>query len=157
MADNTDNATKDSDILQHLSEVHLQNPLAGEDPKRRYVGASGTGTSGQADTAEELGLDRTYPHELMKPASSITRQALTWNPQWKRKRGQPCNSWRRDNKAELKQHGTNWTGMARAAQDRVRWRGVVNGLCSIGSDGHKVSNVIYGIKQKCLCYYFLNT
>ena len=57
MADNTDDVTKDSDILQHLSEAHLQNP------KQRSVGASGTGTSGQADTAEEVGLDRTHPQE----------------------------------------------------------------------------------------------
>ena len=33
MADNTDDATKDPDILQHLSEAHLQNPMAREDPK----------------------------------------------------------------------------------------------------------------------------
>ena len=33
MADNTDDATKDLDILQHLSEAHLQNPMAREDPK----------------------------------------------------------------------------------------------------------------------------
>nr|KAG5690470.1 hypothetical protein BaRGS_016470 [Batillaria attramentaria] len=32
-------------------------------------------------------------HTLRKPASSITRQALTWNPQGKRKRGRPRNSW----------------------------------------------------------------
>ena len=30
-----------------------------------------------------------------------------------------------------------WSGMARAAQNRVWWRGVVEGLCSTGSDGHK--------------------
>ena len=46
-----------------------------------------------------------------------------------------------------KQQGTNWSGMTRAAQNRVRWRGggrregggggVVDGLCSTGSDGHK--------------------
>ena len=53
MADNTDDAKKDPDILQHLSEAHLQNPMAGEDPKWRSVGASGTGTSDQADTAKE--------------------------------------------------------------------------------------------------------
>ena len=35
--------------------------------------------------------------------TSITRQALTWNPQGKRKRGQLRNSWRRDTEAELKQ------------------------------------------------------
>ena len=69
--------------------------------------------------------------------SSTTLQALTWNPQGKRKRGRPRNSWRRDTEAELKQQGTNWSGMARAAQNRVRWLGVVDGLCSTGSDGHK--------------------
>ena len=72
-----------------------------------------------------------------KPASSTTRQVLTWNPQGKRKRGRPRNSWRRDTEAELKQQGTNWSGMAIAAQTRARWRGVVDGLCSTGSDGHK--------------------
>ena len=62
-------------------------------------------------------------HTLRKPASSTTRQALTWNPQGKRKRGRPRNSWRRDTEAELKLQGTNWSGMTRAAQNRVRWRG----------------------------------
>ena len=76
-------------------------------------------------------------HTLRKPASSTTRQSLTWNPQGKRKRGRPRNSWRRDTEAELKQKGTNWSGMTRAAQNRVRWRGVVDGLCSTGSEGHK--------------------
>ena len=76
-------------------------------------------------------------HTLRKPASSTTRQALTWNPQEKRKTGRPRNSWRRDTEAELKQQRTNWSGMTRAAQNRVRWRGVVDGLCFTGSEGHK--------------------
>nr|KAG5701176.1 hypothetical protein BaRGS_023285 [Batillaria attramentaria] len=54
-------------------------------------------------------------HTLRKPASSTTRQALTWNPQGKRKRGRPRNSWRRDTEAELYKKGTNWTGVARLA------------------------------------------
>ena len=63
MADNTDDATKDPDILQHLSEAHLQNPVARGDSKWRSMGPSGTGTSGQADTAEEVELDLTHPQE----------------------------------------------------------------------------------------------
>ena len=35
-------------------------------------------------------------HTLRKPASNITRQALTWNPQGKRKRDRPKNSGHRD-------------------------------------------------------------
>ena len=73
-------------------------------------------------------------HTLRKPASSITCQALNWNPQGKRKRGRPCNSWRQDTEAELKQQGYNWTRAARTAQNRVRWQRVVDGLCSTGSD-----------------------
>nr|KAG5693557.1 hypothetical protein BaRGS_011682 [Batillaria attramentaria] len=76
-------------------------------------------------------------HTLRKPASSTTRQALTWNPQGKRKRGRPRNSWRRDTEAELYKQGTNWTGVARIAHNRVRWRRVVDGLCSTWSQGPK--------------------
>ena len=39
--------------------------------------------------------------------------------------------------SELKQQGTDWSEMAKATQNRVQWRGVVGGLCSTGSDGHK--------------------
>ena len=97
---------------------------------------------GQEPVAEQI-LRRKWGwigHTLRKPASSTTRQVLTLNPQGKRKRGRPRNSWRRDTEAELKQQGTNWTGMARAAQNRVQWRGVVDGLCSTGSDGYKLVN-----------------
>ena len=43
-----------------------------------------------------------------KPPSSITRQALTWNPQGKRRRGRPRNSWRRDTEAKLRRQGMTW-------------------------------------------------
>ena len=88
--------------------------------------------AGQEPVAKQI-LKRKWDwigHTLRKPASTITHQALTWNSQGKRKRGRPRNSWRRDTEAELKQQGTNWIGAARLAQNRVRWRGVVDGLCS---------------------------
>ena len=95
--------------------------------------------AGQEPVAKQILLRKWgwIGHTLRKPASSSTRQALTWNPQGKRKRGRPRNSWRRYTEVELKQQVTNWSGMTRAAQNRVQWRGVVDGLCSTGSDGHK--------------------
>ena len=45
--------------------------------------------------------------------------------------------------AELKQQGTNWSGMARAAQNRVRWRGVVDGLAPPGAMGISTQNQMY--------------
>ena len=35
-------------------------------------------------------------HTLGKPPETITRQAITWNPPGKRKRGRPRNTWQRE-------------------------------------------------------------
>ena len=76
-------------------------------------------------------------HTLRKSPSSTTRQALTWNPQGKRRRGRPRNTWRRDTEAEIKRLEYNWSDVVREAQDRAGWRGVVDGLCSTWSYGPK--------------------
>ncbi len=68
-------------------------------------------------------------HTLRKPTSSITRQALTWNPQGKRKTGRPKNSWRRDLTADMKEIGYSWGEVEQMAQDKRRWRAVVGSLC----------------------------
>jgi hypothetical protein len=68
-------------------------------------------------------------HTLRKPPTNITRQALTWNPQGKRKRGRPKNTWRRDLEADAKQTGCSLGELERIARDRGKWRAVVDGLC----------------------------
>ena len=68
-------------------------------------------------------------HTLRKPASSTTRHALNWNPQGKRKRGRPRNTWRRDVEADTKEFGLTWGKLERLAQDRDAWRSLVGGLC----------------------------
>ena len=57
-------------------------------------------------------------HTLRKPASNITRQALKWNPQGKRKRGRPRNTWRRELEADIKRIGHEWKIPEKLAQDR---------------------------------------
>ena len=76
---------------------------------------------------------RRIGHTLRKPCDNITRYALKWNPQGKRKRGRPRNTWRRDLDADTKSTGYSWTQLEKIAQDRVRWKAVVDGLCSSGS------------------------
>ena len=73
--------------------------------------------------------------------SSTTRQALTWNPQGKRRRGRPRNTWRRDLQADTRKMGYTWNQLERMAQDRGLWRSVVDGLCPKRGDGHKEFNV----------------
>ena len=69
-------------------------------------------------------------HTLRKPPSSISRQALNWNPQGQRKRGRPRNTWRRELEKDIKRTGHTWKQLEGIAQDRGDWRVIVGGLCS---------------------------
>ena len=69
-------------------------------------------------------------HTLRKPASNVTKQALDWNPQGKRKVGRPKQTWRRSVDTEVKATGMTWAELRRSCQNRVRWKGVVEALCS---------------------------
>ncbi|KAH9581247.1 hypothetical protein MS3_00008442 [Schistosoma haematobium] len=67
---------------------------------------------------------------LRKSSNCITRQALIWNPEGKRKRGRPKNTLRRIIEADMKRMNRNWKELEGIAQDRVGWRMLVSGLCS---------------------------
>ncbi|VDO52592.1 unnamed protein product [Schistosoma margrebowiei] len=78
-------------------------------------------------------------HTLRKSSNCITRQALTWNPEGKRKRGRPKNTLRRIIEADMKTMNYNWTELERIAQDRVGWRMLVSGLCSFTRSNRRKS------------------
>ncbi|VDP63368.1 unnamed protein product [Schistosoma curassoni] len=69
-------------------------------------------------------------HTLRKSSNCITRQALTWNPEGKRKRGRPKNTLRREIEADMKRMNNIWEELERIVQDRVGWRVLMGGLCS---------------------------
>ena len=87
--------------------------------------------TGQLEAEEELKKRkwRWIGHTLRKPPTNITRQALTWNPHGRRKRGRPRNSWRRDLEAEARQMGQSWNQLENMAQDWTSWQAAVDGLC----------------------------
>ncbi|CAH8650385.1 unnamed protein product [Schistosoma mattheei] len=58
-------------------------------------------------------------HTLRKSSNCITRQALTWNPEGKRKRGRPKNTLHWEIEADMKRMNNNWKELERIAQDRV--------------------------------------
>ncbi|XP_019643717.1 PREDICTED: uncharacterized protein LOC109484795 [Branchiostoma belcheri] len=76
-------------------------------------------------------------HTLRKANSSITQQALTWNPQGKRRRGRPKNSWRRDTEEEMRSISTSWQDLRKKAQRRVQWKNIIGGLCPGRGEGPK--------------------
>ncbi|VDO84442.1 unnamed protein product, partial [Schistosoma margrebowiei] len=80
-------------------------------------------------------------HTLRKSSNCITRQALTWNPEGKQKRGRPNNTLRRIIEADMKTMNYNWTELERIAQDRVGWRMLVGGLCSFTRSNRQMDKI----------------
>lgn len=78
-------------------------------------------------------------HTLRRPGNNISRQALDWNPQGKRKRGRPKQTWRRTVEREIQEEGKTWGELKCLAQNRVRWRSFVAALRPPGIKGNKSS------------------
>ncbi|VDO50251.1 unnamed protein product [Schistosoma margrebowiei] len=90
-------------------------------------------------------------HTLRKAPNCVTRQALTRNPEGQRRRGRPKNTLRRE--IDMKKLNKNWMELEKGAQDRVGWRMLVGGLCSIGSNRRKLTKMpVYN--EKTVGYYF---
>jgi hypothetical protein len=59
-------------------------------------------TNQNADVEISQRCLRCIGHTLRKPATKTTRQALRWNPQGKKKRDRPQNTWSRDLEKDAK-------------------------------------------------------
>uniref|UniRef100_A0A0L8I791 Uncharacterized protein n=1 Tax=Octopus bimaculoides TaxID=37653 RepID=A0A0L8I791_OCTBM len=69
-------------------------------------------------------------HTLRKEPSNVIRQAPDWNPQWKRKRGRPKQTWKRSILVELRTTGLTWEAPKKHANDCNTWKITVQALCS---------------------------
>ena len=67
-------------------------------------------------------------HVMRREQGNITRTALRWTPEGKRKRGRPKITWRRTVEAELKTFNHTWGSIQRLAQDRHEWLSFVAAL-----------------------------
>ena len=68
-------------------------------------------------------------HTLRKEHNNLAKQAMEWNPQGKRKQGRPKMTWRRTVAGEAESINKNWQQLKVDANNRVRWRSVVDALC----------------------------
>ena len=129
MANEQDHAEKEPDFCKSVLAENIGNTVDGQSQPQGPLGEDKPRSNRDRNYQEKMGMAWAN--------TNITRQALTWNPQGKRKRGIPKNTWRRDLEAGIKQTGLSWKQLERIAQDRIRWRDVVHGLCSMRSQGLK--------------------
>ena len=67
-------------------------------------------------------------HVMRKDEGNITRTALHWTPEGRRKRGRPKNTWRRTVEGEVKSLRHTWGTIQKLAQNREEWRSFVAAL-----------------------------
>jgi hypothetical protein len=67
-------------------------------------------------------------HTLRKSDQEPCKVALMWNPQGSRKRGRPKNSWQRSTLTEAGKR--SWKELRSIARDRIKWKELVDNLCS---------------------------
>ena len=70
-------------------------------------------------------------HVLRKPSEDMTKVALRWTPEGKRKRGRPKTTWRCTIENEIKEIGYTWGTIERKANNREEWRKLVLALCAM--------------------------
>ncbi|VDP41232.1 unnamed protein product [Schistosoma margrebowiei] len=73
-------------------------------------------------------------YTLRKAPNRVIRQALTWNPQGQRKRGRSENTSRREMEIDMRKMNKNWMELEKKAQDKVGWKMLIDGPCSIRSN-----------------------
>ena len=71
-------------------------------------------------------------HVLRRENDDLTKTALRWTPEGRRKQGRPKITWRRTVEAEIKEMGKSWGELEKAAQNRDDWRSLVLALCASG-------------------------
>ena len=66
---------------------------------------------------------------MWKERKNTTRMAMKWNPQGKKKRGGPKQSWKCTVTKELESIGKKWGEAKLIAKNRVLLRAMVEALC----------------------------
>ena len=61
----------------------------------------------------------------------MTKVALRWTPEGKRKRGRPKTTWKRIIENEIKERGYAWGTIERKANNSEEWRKLVLAPCAI--------------------------
>ena len=75
---------------------------------------------------------RWFGHVFRRETTNISKIALRWTPEVKRKRGRPKSTWRRTAEAELQTLNLTWEQAARLPKDRQRWRSLLMSYAPLG-------------------------
>ena len=109
--------------LRRIMRIHWPNTISNEELH------SQTNTE-PISTQIQQRRWRWIGHVLRQKTDSLSRVALRWTPDGRRKRGRPKETWRRTIDREMKERGWTWGRLERVSADRHQWRTLVEALCA---------------------------
>ena len=86
-------------------------------------------------TTEAGGRWRWIGHVLRKNEKDLTKTALFWTPEGKRRRGRPRITWWHTIEAEMNKLNHSWGSLQKMAKDRQKWRTFVAAPHAIWRNG----------------------
>ncbi|CAG2234263.1 unnamed protein product [Mytilus edulis] len=87
--------------LRRIMKIYWPNKITNEDLHKKTK-------SQDIETTLLQKRWRWLGHVLRKPQGDMTKVALRWTPEGKRKRGRPKTTWRRTIETEMKERGYTW-------------------------------------------------
>ena len=69
-------------------------------------------------------------HILRRESDNITKRALRWTPEGRRRRGRPRTTWRRTLESEAQTHQKSWSDLEMLAKDCQAWSDFTTALCA---------------------------
>ena len=75
-------------------------------------------------------------HVVRMPPAALTRVALRWTPDGRRKRGRPKETWRRTVEKEMKENSWTWGHLEGQAANRSQWRTLAEASCVSKHEEH---------------------
>lgn len=109
--------------LRRIMKIYWPNKITNEDLHKKTK-------SQDIETTLLQKRWRWLGHVLRKPQGDMTKVALRWTPEGKRKRGRPKTTWRRTIETEMKERGYTWGTIEKKAENREEWRQLVLALCA---------------------------
>ena len=111
----------ESNCLRRILKIRWYDHVSEEELRRR---------TGQQSVVEKIKLARWkwYGHVLRMPEERITKQALNWRPEGRRRIGRPKDTWRRTLTREINLKNLQEDDVRRRAEDRAAWRSFVADL-----------------------------
>ncbi|VDP21463.1 unnamed protein product [Schistosoma margrebowiei] len=127
--------------IWNSKQMSTNTKLTGHHQQQRTVGENKPDPSGGRNQEEELEVDRTHIDESTQLRHKTSPHMESSRPKGRERKTEEYIMSGNGNR-HMRKMNKNWMELEKEAQDRVSWRMLVDGLCSIGSNRRNLLDLL---------------